>query len=53
MSYPPTPLVNADAQLIQSSFLGQVYAWMTAGLLVQPGGSSWLSLDEGPRTKDE
>jgi uncharacterized membrane protein len=22
-------------------------------LLVQPGGSSWLSLDEGPRTKDE
>ena len=34
MSYPPTPLVNADAQLHQRSFLGQVYAWMTAGLLV-------------------
>jgi len=34
MSYPPTPLVGADAQLRQSSILGQVYAWMTAGLLV-------------------
>ena len=34
MSYPPTPLVGADAQLRQRSFLGQVYAWMTAGLLV-------------------
>jgi FtsH-binding integral membrane protein len=34
MSYPPTPLVGADAQLRQSSFLSQVYAWMTAGLLV-------------------
>jgi len=34
MSYPPTPLVRADAQLRQRSFLGQVYAWMTAGLLV-------------------
>jgi len=34
MSYPTTPLVSADAQLRQSSILGQVYAWMTAGLLV-------------------
>src|SRR5262245_40175275 len=34
MSYPPTPLVGADAQLRQSSFLSQVYTWMTAGLLV-------------------
>ena len=34
MSYPPTPLVSADAQLRQRSFLGQVYAWMAAGLLV-------------------
>jgi uncharacterized protein len=34
MSYPPTPLMSADAQLRQTSFLGQVYAWMTAGLLV-------------------
>src|SRR5262245_9188575 len=34
MSYSPTPLTSADAQLRQSSFLGQVYAWMTAGLLV-------------------
>jgi uncharacterized protein len=34
MSYPPTPLVGADARLRQRSFLGQVYAWMTAGLLV-------------------
>jgi uncharacterized protein len=34
MSYTPTPLTSADAQLRQSSFLSQVYAWMTAGLLV-------------------
>jgi FtsH-binding integral membrane protein len=34
MSYPPTPLVSADAQLRQNSILGQVYTWMTAGLLV-------------------
>jgi hypothetical protein len=34
MSYPPTPLVGADAQLRQRSILSQVYAWMTAGLLV-------------------
>jgi uncharacterized protein len=34
MSYPTTPLVGADAQLRQRSFLGQVYVWMTAGLLV-------------------
>jgi uncharacterized protein len=34
MSYPTTPLMSADAQLRQRSFLGQVYAWMTAGLLV-------------------
>src|SRR5918998_5455233 len=34
MSYSSTPLVRTDAQLRQSSFLGQVYAWMTAGLLV-------------------
>src|SRR5262245_19299311 len=34
MSYSPTPLVSADVQLRQNSFLGQVYAWMAAGLLV-------------------
>ncbi len=34
MSYPPAPLVRADTQLRQNSVLGQVYAWMTAGLLV-------------------
>jgi len=34
MSYPLTPLVSADAQLRQRSFLSQVYTWMTAGLLV-------------------
>src|SRR5262245_47848822 len=34
MSYPPTLLVSANAQLRQNSFLSQVYAWMTAGLLV-------------------
>jgi FtsH-binding integral membrane protein len=34
MSYVPTPLINADAQLRQSSIITQVYAWMTAGLLV-------------------
>jgi uncharacterized protein len=34
MSYSPTPLVSADAQLRQSSIMNQVYAWMTAGLLV-------------------
>ncbi len=34
MSYSPTPLMRADARPRQSSLLGQVYAWMTAGLLV-------------------
>jgi len=34
MSYPTTPVVSTDAQLRQRSFLSQVYAWMTAGLLV-------------------
>jgi len=34
MSYMPTPVVGADAQLRQSSIISQVYAWMTAGLLV-------------------
>src|ERR687893_2521760 len=34
MSYSPTPLARAAAQLRQRSVLGQVYAWMTAGLLV-------------------
>jgi uncharacterized protein len=34
MSYSPTPLASADAQLRQRSFLSQVYLWMTAGLLV-------------------
>src|SRR3712207_2302934 len=34
MSYPTTPLISTDAQLRQRSFLSQVYAWMTAGLLV-------------------
>ncbi len=43
MSYPPTPLVGADAQLRQSSFLGQVYAWMTAGLLVTSAVASYTA----------
>jgi len=34
MSYMPTPIVSAEAQLRQSSIISQVYAWMTAGLLV-------------------
>ncbi len=34
MSYSPTPLASTDAQLRQSSIMNQVYAWMTAGLLV-------------------
>ncbi len=34
MSYMPTPVVSADAQLRQSSIISQVYAWMTAGLLI-------------------
>src|SRR3954469_13457657 len=34
MSYMPTPITSADAQLRQSSIISQVYAWMTAGLLV-------------------
>jgi uncharacterized protein len=34
MSYVPTPIVSADAQLRQSSIINQVYAWMTAGLMV-------------------
>src|SRR3712207_7203817 len=34
MSYSPTRLVRADARLRQSSILGQVFAWISAGLLV-------------------
>ena len=34
MSYLPNRIVNADAQLRQSGIMSQVYAWMTAGLLV-------------------
>jgi FtsH-binding integral membrane protein len=34
MSYLPTSSLSADAQLRQSSIISQVYAWMTAGLLV-------------------
>src|ERR1700710_869820 len=34
MSYLPTSTLSADAQLRQSSIISQVYAWMTAGLLV-------------------
>jgi hypothetical protein len=30
MSYVPTPVVSADAQLRQSSIINQVYAWMYA-----------------------
>jgi uncharacterized protein len=41
MSYPPTPLVDADAQLHQRSFLSQVYAWMTAGLLVTSAAAAY------------
>ena len=43
MSYPPTPLVGADAQLRQNSFLGQVYLWMTAGLLVSSAVASYAA----------
>ncbi len=43
MSYPPTPLVHADAQLRQRSLLGQVYAWMTAGLLVTSAVASYAA----------
>src|SRR5262245_60990043 len=43
MSYPPTPLVGADAQLRQSSILGQVYAWMTAGLLVTAAVAAYVA----------
>src|SRR5215470_13241875 len=43
MSYSPTPLVSADAQLRQSSFLSQVYAWMTAGLLVSSAVASYTA----------
>ena len=48
MSYVPTPIVSADAQLRQSSIINQVYAWMTAGLLVTgavaayTANSGWL-----------
>jgi hypothetical protein len=28
MSYAPTPILSADAQLRQSSIISQVYAWM-------------------------
>jgi len=43
MSYPPTPLLGADAQLRQSSILSQVYAWMTAGLLVSSAVASYAA----------
>jgi FtsH-binding integral membrane protein len=43
MSYPPTPLLSADAQLHQRSFLGQVYTWMTAGLLVSGAIASYAA----------
>ena len=43
MSNPPTPLVGADAQLRQNSILGQVYAWMTAGLLVSSAVASYAA----------
>jgi FtsH-binding integral membrane protein len=43
MSYPPTPLVRADAQLRQRSILGQVYAWMTAGLLVTSAVAAYIA----------
>src|SRR4029453_11458514 len=43
MSYPPTPLAGADAQLRQRSILGQVYAWMTAGLLVTSAVASYAA----------
>jgi FtsH-binding integral membrane protein len=34
MAYIPTRVANTDAQLRQSGIISQVYAWMTAGLLV-------------------
>jgi FtsH-binding integral membrane protein len=43
MSYPPTPLMNADAQLRQRNILGQVYTWMTAGLLVTSAVASYTA----------
>jgi FtsH-binding integral membrane protein len=43
MSYPPTPLVGADAQQHQRGTLSQVYAWMTAGLLVTSAVASYVA----------
>jgi FtsH-binding integral membrane protein len=43
MSYSPTPLVGADAQLRQRGILGQVYTWMTAGLLVTSAVASYAA----------
>jgi len=43
MSYPPTPLVGTDAQLHQRGILSQVYAWMTAGLLVTSAVASYTA----------
>src|SRR5262249_35040765 len=43
MSFSPTPLVSADAQLRQSSFLSQVYTWMTAGLLVSSAVAAYAA----------
>ena len=43
MSYPPTPLVGTDAQLHQRGILSQVYAWMTAGLLVTSAVASYAA----------
>src|SRR5262252_601456 len=43
MSCAPTPLISADAQLRQRSFLSQVYIWMTAGLLVSSAVASYAA----------
>lgn len=43
MSYSSTPLARADAQLRQRNFLGQVYAWMTAGLLVTSAVAAYVA----------
>src|SRR5262245_38315862 len=45
MSYSPTPLISADAQLRQRNFLSQAYVWMTAGLLVSSAVASYVPSD--------
>lgn len=43
MSFQPMSTLSADAQLRQSSIMQQVYAWMTAGLLVTGAVAAYTS----------